>query len=63
MPSREELNLRANAVNVAHATYANDSKLEQAVIYAEKNITSTATATTVAPSEASKAAISGGKNV
>lgn len=36
MPSRAELELRARAVNVDATSYANDSKLEQAVIYAEK---------------------------
>jgi hypothetical protein len=37
MPSRAELELRARAVNVDASSYANDSKLEQKVIYAEKN--------------------------
>jgi hypothetical protein len=38
MPSRAELNLRARAVNLDETTYPNDSKLEQAVIYAEKTV-------------------------
>jgi len=36
MPSRASLILRARPVNVDYTTYPNDSKLEQAVIYAEK---------------------------
>lgn len=36
MPSRAELNIRARAVALDASAYANDSKLEQAVIYAEK---------------------------
>lgn len=38
MPSRAELNLRANAVGIDHTQYANDSKLEQRVLYEEKNV-------------------------
>jgi hypothetical protein len=38
MPSRAELNLRARAVNLDESSYANDSKLEQAVLYAEKTV-------------------------
>ena len=37
MPSRSELELRARAVNVDASSYANDSKLEQKVLYEEKN--------------------------
>lgn len=37
MPSRAELNLRARMCNVDPTTYANDSKLEQKVLYEEKN--------------------------
>lgn len=39
MPSRAELETRAAAVSVTAANYPNDSKLEQAVIYAEKTRT------------------------
>lgn len=37
MPSRAELNIRARNVGIDPATYPNDSKLEQRVIYEEKN--------------------------
>lgn len=37
MPSRQELNLRARNVGIDPANYPNDSKLEQRVIYEEKN--------------------------
>jgi hypothetical protein len=37
MPSRAELNLRARNVGIDPANYPNDSKLEQRVIYEEKN--------------------------
>lgn len=39
MPSRNELNARARAVGLDPATYANDSKLEQKVLWLEKNAT------------------------
>jgi len=39
MPSRNELNARARAMGIDPANYANDSKLEQKVLYAEKNVT------------------------
>lgn len=39
MPSRAELETRAAGVSVTAANYPNDSKLEQAVIYAEKTRT------------------------
>lgn len=42
MPSRAELEVRAQAAGVEQANYPNDSKLEQAVIYAEKAATFTA---------------------
>lgn len=64
MPSRAELELRAAAVNVTADNYSNDSNLEQAVIYAEKNMTAQAgTATTQAPDADAVAAVSGGANV
>lgn len=54
MPSRAQLELRASAVNVAVASFPNDSALEKAVLAAEKAVTSTSTATTIAPSTAAK---------
>jgi len=63
MPSRAELNLRAGAVNVDNTTYANDSKLEQAVIYAEKAVTTAIDAVTIVPTAKTVAQVSGGKNV
>lgn len=65
MPFRSELVLRACAVGVDHtlAKYNNDSVLEQAVIYAEKAVTTTSSATQTAPPAANVARISGGANV
>lgn len=63
MASRAELELRAAAVNVNPASYANDSNFEQAIIYAEKAVTTTSSATQTTPSAASVAKISGGQNV
>ena len=65
MPSRSDLILRASAVNVDHTAskYNNDSLLEQAVIYAEKALTSTSAATTTAPPARNVANVSGGANV
>lgn len=37
MPARNELVIRANAVGIDPANYPNDSKLEQKVLYMEKN--------------------------
>jgi hypothetical protein len=42
MPSRQELNLRAYAMGFDPSTIANDSKLEQKVLFLEKNQTSVA---------------------
>jgi hypothetical protein len=42
MPSRQELNLRAYAMGFDPSTIANDSKLEQKVLWLEKNQTATA---------------------
>lgn len=39
MPSRNELNSRARALGLDPANYANDSKLEQKILYLEKNST------------------------
>jgi len=65
MPSRSELVLRSCAVNVDHTQnkYANDSVLEQAIIYAEKAVTTTSSATTIAPTAAAIARTSGGANI
>lgn len=66
MPSRAELVLRAGAVNidVTQAKYSNDSVLEQAVLYAEKNLpAATGTASQKAADAPSAAGISGGANV
>lgn len=66
MPSRAELNLRARAVNLDASSYANDSKLEQAVLYAEKTVagdavkaTQTLTSDTVNVSENDTVTIGG----
>lgn len=54
MPSRNELNVRAAAVGFDPSTIANDSKLEQKVLYLEKNsspaITGTAPTGTITSS-------------
>lgn len=63
MPSRAELVVRAAAVNVDQTAYPNDSKLEQKVLYAEKNLTASAAATTLLPPAASVAKLAGDKNV
>jgi hypothetical protein len=65
MPSRAELVLRACAVNVDHtlAKYQNDSVLEQKVLNAEKALTATSTATTLAAPSSSTFKLSGDKNV
>ena len=63
MPSRAELELRAAAVNVAVASYPNDSKLEQKVLSAEKALTASAAATTLLPAAKSVAGVAGDKNV
>ena len=65
MATRSELILRAGAANVdfTQAKYFNDSKLEQAVIYAEKAVTDSAAASTIAPPARNIANISGGANV
>lgn len=65
MASRAELILRAGAANVDYtlAKYNNDSVLEQAVIYAEKQVTTSVAATTIAPSASAIARVSGGANI
>jgi len=63
MPSRAELNLRANAVNLDQTTYSNDSKLEQAVIYAEEQLGASGAATTIAALAGDVAKVSGGANI
>lgn len=42
MASRAELELRANAVGLDPSTWYNDSKLEQQILYLEKNVTAVA---------------------
>lgn len=60
MPSRAELELRAAPLNIAVASYPNDSVLEQTVIAAEKAMTAQAgSATTLLPSASAKQAIAG----
>lgn len=66
MPSRAELEVRARAVNVDASSYANDSKLEQQVLYAEKNTvgdavqaTGTLTSDATAPSDGDTVTIGG----
>lgn len=65
MASRAELIIRACAANVDYtaAKYNNDSVLEQAVIYAEKAVVTSAGATTIAPPAGSIASVSGGQNI
>jgi len=64
MHNRAFLELVAAAVNVNPASYPNDSKLEQKVIYELKVMTAKAgTGTTLLPSATSVAAVSGGANV
>lgn len=55
MPSRASLELRAAAVNVAAASYPNDSVLEKVVLTAEKALTASAAATTLLPSVSARA--------
>jgi hypothetical protein len=63
--ARNELEVRAAAVNVNPATYPNDSVLEQKVLYEEQVMTAKAgTATTTQPSAKAVQEVSGwGKNV
>ena len=61
--SRNMLELVGNALNITVANYANDSKLEQAVRYALSQVTTTSSASTVAPSAAQVAKMSGAANV
>ena len=63
MPSRNTLELRAAKANVASASYPNDSKFEQAIIYAEKASTATSTATTKLTPALAAAGTAGGANV
>lgn len=65
MASRNDLILRACAVNVDHtlAKYQNDSVLEHAVLYAEKNLGASSTATTLAVPATVKNRVSGDRNV
>lgn len=69
MPSRAELNLRARVVNVDPSTYPNDSKLEQKVLYEEKNIAAGASTVVAVPSANTSGAkdtlsgVAGDKNI
>ena len=63
MASRNELELRAAKANVVSANYPNDSKFEQAIIFAEKASTATSTATTLLTPPTASAQVSGGANV
>lgn len=62
MPSRKDLEARAGALNIIAANYPNDSKLEQAIIYAESHLAASTTATTIAASPSVKT-MHGGANV
>lgn len=64
MPARNELEVRAANVNVNAASYPNDSKLEQAVIYAENQVVASSTAVKLNVANVrSKAERTGGANV
>lgn len=63
MADRHELELRAAKANVASASYPNDSKFEQAIIFAEKASIASGAATTLLAPVKSVASVSGGKNV
>lgn len=60
MPSRAELELRAASLNIAAASYPNDSTLEHAILRAQRALTASGAATTLLPSATSKAAIADG---
>ena len=61
--SRAQLDLIASAVNVNAASYPNDSKLEQKILYELRVMTAKAgTGTTTAPAPASVNRVSGAKN-
>jgi len=51
MPSRAELNLRARVCNIDPDTVANDSVLEQKVLYAEKTIAAGASTVKAVPAD------------
>lgn len=61
--SREQLELVAAAVNVNPDSYPNDSKLEQAVLYAASNLVAGNSAVLTPSVRAKKNAESGKKNV
>lgn len=65
MPSRADLVVQANSLNIDHtsATYVNDSKLEQAIIYAGNNLGNSNSATTVATSANTAGRRAGGANI
>lgn len=64
MPSRQELALRARMCNIDVSAYPNDSELERAVLFAEKNAAAAAgTATVLAADAEDVAAVSGDEDV
>lgn len=63
MANRKDLELRAAKANVVSANYPNDSKFEQAILYAEKNSVTSSTATTIATPATAAAGVSGDKNI
>lgn len=63
MSSRDQLELLAAAVNVDPVSYPNDSKLEQAVLYAASNLTAGKQTVRTPTGKAVQNANSGKKNV
>lgn len=64
MAARNDLEVRAANVNVIAANYPNDSRLEQAVIFAENAVVATGTATKLnVVSTSNKVSRTGGANV
>lgn len=64
MAARNDLEVRAANVNVIAANYPNDSRLEQAVIYAENQVAATSTATKLnVVNTSNKVSRTGGANV
>jgi hypothetical protein len=63
MASRETLELEAAAVGINPDSYPNDSKLEQAILYAASNLAPGAVTVAAPSARAVKNAASGKKNV
>jgi hypothetical protein len=63
MASRETLELEAAALGINPDSYANDSKLEQAILYAAANLVPGAVTVAAPSARAVKNAASGKKNV